>query len=170
MPAATLVPVEEYLSTSYRPDCEYLDGVILERNLGEFDHSRLQGLLYGYLLRNERAWLILALPEQRVQVAARRFRVPDVCAISPDQPREQIITRPPILCVEILSKDDRMSEMKERVNDYLRFGVPCVWVIDPRLREAHIFIGSRIEPVQDGILRVPNTPIEVPLAEVLPKP
>jgi hypothetical protein len=31
---ATLVPVEEYLSTNYDPDCEYVDGQIVERNLG----------------------------------------------------------------------------------------------------------------------------------------
>jgi hypothetical protein len=40
------IPVEEYLATSYRPDCDYVDGEIEERNVGEFDHSFLQGLLF----------------------------------------------------------------------------------------------------------------------------
>jgi hypothetical protein len=34
MAAATVVPVEEYLRTSYHPDMEYVDGSLLERNVG----------------------------------------------------------------------------------------------------------------------------------------
>ena len=33
--------MEEYLATSYRPDCDYVDGEIEERNLGEKEHSIL---------------------------------------------------------------------------------------------------------------------------------
>jgi len=44
MSTATAVSLSEYLNTSYRPDCDYLDGELLERNGGERDHSRLQGL------------------------------------------------------------------------------------------------------------------------------
>jgi hypothetical protein len=35
---ATHVPVEVYLKSSYEPDAEYVDGVIEERPMGEFDH------------------------------------------------------------------------------------------------------------------------------------
>ena len=43
MDVTTLVSVEEYLRTSY-PDAdrEYIDGRIVERNVGEVDHSDLQ--------------------------------------------------------------------------------------------------------------------------------
>ena len=33
MAAGVLIPVEEYLRTSYRPDCDYVDGEVLGRNL-----------------------------------------------------------------------------------------------------------------------------------------
>jgi hypothetical protein len=42
MPSRTLVSVEEYLHTSYDPDCDYVDGEIVERNVGELDHSDSQ--------------------------------------------------------------------------------------------------------------------------------
>jgi hypothetical protein len=42
---ATTIPLSEYLETVYRPDGEYVDGALLERNVGEFDHARLQTLL-----------------------------------------------------------------------------------------------------------------------------
>src|ERR1700740_2246494 len=99
MASATLIPVEEYLTTSYRPDCEYLEGVLLERNSGEHDHSRMQGLLLGYLLNREKQWGIHVVPEQRVQVKPKRFRVPDVCVVKSDAPLDPIYRRPPFLCV-----------------------------------------------------------------------
>ena len=43
MATATLVSLEEYLKTSYEPDCDYVDGVLEERNLGEWNHGDLQG-------------------------------------------------------------------------------------------------------------------------------
>ncbi len=42
MHTSALVSVKEYLNTSYRPDCDYVDGHVVERNLGELDHSDLQ--------------------------------------------------------------------------------------------------------------------------------
>jgi len=50
------VSVEEYLNTVYRPDCDYLDGEILERNLGEWDHNKLQMTLGSYFFSRRREW------------------------------------------------------------------------------------------------------------------
>jgi Uma2 family endonuclease len=72
------------------------------------------------------------LGAQRVHVKATRFRVPDVCVVLGQEPDEQVFTEPPFLCVEILSKDDTMTGMQERIDDYLKFGVRYVWVLDPR--------------------------------------
>ena len=50
--STTLVSVEEYLGTSYPDgDREYVDGEIVERNLGEIDHADLQSRIVVYLLR-----------------------------------------------------------------------------------------------------------------------
>ena len=122
MSTATLIPVSEYLSTSYRPDVEYLDGEILERNVGEWDHGNVQGLVYAYLLARRREFGIRLVPELRVQVKPTRFRVPDVCVVLSSHPHEQILTHPPFLCIEVLSKDDTMTSMQERIDDYLAFG------------------------------------------------
>jgi Uma2 family endonuclease len=40
----------------------------------------------------------------------------------------------PELVVEILSPDDRMSRMREKLRDYFSAGVQVVWVVDPALR------------------------------------
>jgi len=124
MGAATLVSVEDYLSTSYSPDREYIDGRIVERNLGELTHGRIQRRLIVYFDRLSKELGIEVIPEQRVQVSPTRFRVPDVTVVKSSQTIGQIFTSPPHLCIEILSKDDTMVYMQEKIDDYLRFGRP----------------------------------------------
>jgi len=163
---ATLISVEEYLNTSYRPDCDYVDGHIVERNLGERDHSELQTNLSTYLNSRRRQWGIWVYVEQRVQVKTTRFRVPDICVVAGSKPEEQIFREPPFLCVEILSKDDRMGEMQERIDDYLEMGVPNVWVLNPQTRRAYYYRRGGSQEAKDGFLRTESPAIVVPLAEV----
>ncbi len=166
MGAAPLVSIEEYLTTSYRPDCEYIDGVILDRNLGERDHSASHGEILAYLFNRRPQWKIHVYPAQRVQVSRTRFRVPDVCVLVGEKPTEQIFRTPPFLCVEVLSKDDRMSGMLDRIHDYLKFGVAFVWVIDPEKRTGYIYTADGAREAKDGVLRTANPEITVPLAEI----
>ena len=104
MATPVLIPVSEYLKASYRPDCDYIDGEVVERHLGEIPHSGLQGYLAAIFFNHESEWGLIAFPEQRVQVAATRFRVPDLCAIRAGELTGPIILTPPLLCVEILSR------------------------------------------------------------------
>src|SRR5258707_1437564 len=99
MASRTLISVEEYLATSYSPDCDYVDGEVLERNLGEWDHSSLQSAILLYLGTRQKAWGIRVVVEQRVQVSRTRFRIPDVCVVV-GEPGEQILTKPPFLWIE----------------------------------------------------------------------
>lgn len=73
MATAQLVSLEEYLRTSYRPDCDYIEGELRERNVGQHDHSRLQFLILLALGRKEEEWQIHTLPEQRLRVQQRRY-------------------------------------------------------------------------------------------------
>jgi len=166
MGSATLVSVAEYLSTAYSPDRDYVDGLVLDRNLGEFNHSCTQGAICVSLYNRRREWGIHVYLEMRVQVKATRYRIPDVCAVKGEKPEEQIFTRPPFLCVEILSEDDRVSEMQERIDDYLQMGVSFVWLVDPGKRRAWIYTSDLIREVKDGVLRTLDPSIEVPLAEI----
>ncbi|HEY5177386.1 MAG TPA: hypothetical protein VII95_17645 [Terriglobales bacterium] len=94
MSSATLVSVQEYLATSYRPDREFLDGALHDRNLGEFEHSLLQSAIVAWFWIRQKEWSILPLVEQRVQVAPTRFRVPDVTVLRADQARDRLSLLP----------------------------------------------------------------------------
>ena len=152
MGAATLVSVEEYLSTSYSPDREFLDGRIVERNLGEKTHSAIQRNLIGWFWDRRKKLSVQAFPEQRVQVSPTRFRIPDITVIKTSQIQGEIFTAPPHLCIEILSKDDTMLYMQEKIDDYLRFGVPYIWIINPRLRKGYVATKAGMFEAESGVL------------------
>lgn len=161
-----LVPLDEYLRTSYRPDRDYVDGEVQERNLGERDHSTLQKRLILFLGNREKAWKIFVYPEQRIQVSPTRFRIPDVCVYAGQEPQEQIFRTPPFICIEILSPEDRWARVQQRIDDYLKFGVEHVWVINPVDRRAWAYTKTGSADVHEGVLRTENPSLEVPLAEI----
>ncbi len=165
MATRALIPVEVYLTTVYRPDCDYVDGEVLERNLGEKDHGRLQLKLGAYFLARQAQWNTYAIVEQRVQVRPGRFRIPDVCVVLGGT-EEQILTRPPFLCVEILSPEDRMSRVQDRIDDYFRMGVANVWVVDPARRCAFEATSAGDLRRVANVLRTTDPSFEVPLSEI----
>ncbi len=143
---AALVSVEEYLSTSYSPDCDYVNGVLEDRNVGRTKPARAQTEIAFFLHRLE-------------------FRVTDVCAII-GEPREEVFTTAPLLCVEVLSPEDRASRIEEKIADYLRMGVRYVWVVDPYVRKAWTHTREGAVESSDGALRTKDPDIEMPLSEV----
>lgn len=161
-----LISLKEYLSTAYHPDRDYIDGETRERNMGETPHSKLQIFLGWYFTNHRDEWRVEALSEQRVQITSSRFRIPDVCLISYDAPDELILRTPPVLCIDILSREDSMTEIMERVEDYLTLGVPTVWVVDPWRQRAWSVAPSGILQPEHETLRVSNTPIQVPIPEL----
>lgn len=131
------VSLDTYLHSSWSPDVDYVDGEIQERNLGERDHALIQ-LGLGYLLQPFRkSHDLWVLPEQRIRVNSNRFRVPDLCVVK-GKPATQVLENAPFIVIEILSKDDTLHRLSERVDDYLGLGVPHVWLVDPSRREAWV--------------------------------
>ena len=162
--ASTQISVEEYLKTVYRPDCDYVDGVVEERNLGERDHSWIQWNLIGFFRSRFRETGIAALPEWRFQVKSTRFRVPDV-VVTRGKPEEQILTKPPLLCIEILSPEDTVSRTNERIQDYLDFGVPVIWLVDPAEKTLWIYRRNGMQQATDSV-KVDGTSVEIPFSEI----
>jgi Uma2 family endonuclease len=126
----TLISVDEYLHTVYDPDCDYVDGEVLERNTGDRKHSITQGEFSFFFRSRQREWNVFVFTEQRIQVLPTRCRVPDVCVYVGEEPKEDIFRQPPFLCIEILSPEDRIERIQEKIDDYLSFAVPYVWVVN----------------------------------------
>ncbi len=155
------VSVEEYFSMEFEHDCEYVDGVIEERDLGEFEHAYVQGLLVTLFNNKRREWGVYALPEQRVQTRKTHFRIPDVTILREGTQRETILTRPPFLVIEVQSPDQAMRRTTIKAAEYRAFGIEHVWVIDPYARVAYQATDAGLELVRSGELVVPGTSIRV---------
>ena len=166
MPAATSISVREYLATTYRPDRDYVDGEIVERNLGELDHSDIQTRLAVMFASLRVELKIKVLVEQRVQVSTTRFRGPDVCVLAANAPREQIISHPPLVCIEVLSREDRMGRVMERADEYLKMGVPNIWIIDLQTRSGYRYTAEGFLKATDGVLRAARPEIALPIASL----
>ena len=166
MATGVLIPVSEYLHSVYRPDCDYVDGEVQERNLGELDHSDLQGRFLELLGAPANRPLIRANAELRVQVSPTLFRIPDICVRAVPAAREQIIRTPPLLCIEILSPEDRISRVRERVADFLQMGVREVWLVDPATRSVSVCAGQTATEHRSGEITVPATPVTVRVEDV----
>lgn len=164
MASGILISVSEYLKSRYRPDCDYVDGRVEERNVGEHDHAALQAALILWFGQHQQDWNIEVLPEQRVQISPTRFRVPDVCLVSLDNPVEQVLTRPPLACIEILSPEDTMRRMQERIEDYRSLGVANIWILDPGTRRGYDCRPSGWLDATE--FSIPNTPIRLVLSEI----
>ncbi len=163
---ASFVPVEEYLRTSYRPDCDYLDGLVQERNVGEYEHGKIQSKLDRLLGNSETDWGIDVIVECRLQVGPDRYRVSDVMVLRRGTKVSRIVREAPLLCIEVLSPEDTWAKMRARLNDYLAMGVEHVWCFDPEAREARRYIADGFELVRDPELPVPSTDIRVNVSEV----
>jgi Uma2 family endonuclease len=163
MASAIQIPVSEYLESSFRPDREYVDGEVRERNVGKWEHARIQWLLAHWFGNNELTWNVIGSTEQRVQVSPTRVRVPDLVVLRPG-PQPEILTQPPLLVIEILSPDDSYSDLQERCQDYRQMGVETVWIVDPKTRSGRMCCGA--EWVAAERLEVPGTPIHVHLDEL----
>lgn len=160
---AVSLDLEEYLNTSYRPDREYIDGELVERNVGKWEHARVQWLLAKILSQREDEWGVFGSTEQRTRVAATRVRIPDVVLVRAGT-QEQVLTAAPLLVIEILSPDDSYVDTVRRATDYLTMGVETVWVIDPDTRTGRQCIGDTWTAAD--VLRVPGTPIELDLHDL----
>ncbi len=163
--APALISIEEYLDTSYSPDCEFIRGAVIPRNVGQGEHSYTQTNLAFELKRALANRGGITLVEQRTRVAEFKVRVPDVSVV---RKLERVTTVPPLLCVEVISPDDRWSRINASVADYLEMGVPCVWVIDPLSARAWIY-GADKPPIEvrDGRLMAAELGVEIALTSVL---
>ncbi len=160
-----MLTVEEYLRTSFEDgDCDYVDGQVVERNIGEVLHSSTQAQMCFLIHRPTLA----ALLSIRLRINPTRYRVADVAVwrngdeLGPDIPRLS-----PFLVVEILSPKDKIGRIVPKINDYFDAGVEYVWAVDPYERIGLMF--SRQDRLGESVdvLRTEDPAIEIPLETVL---
>jgi Uma2 family endonuclease len=138
------VSVEEYLNTSYPDgDREYLDGQIVERNMGTPNHSALQKILVVHLAAFEKQFNLAVRPGCRTRIEETRYRIPDILVMAkPFQQTDRVVLDAPLIVIEILSPDDRMRATLTRFREYEKRGVRYIIQMDPEDRTTSTFVNG----------------------------
>jgi Uma2 family endonuclease len=167
MSTKTLMSVEEYLHTTFDgADREYLDGKLVERNMGNKSHGRIQGLLIRLLGIHEERTGLYVIPEVRHRVQATRYRIPDV-AVFESEPEGEVPSTPPLVAIEILSPDDRIGYVIPKFEEYRAWGVRHIWAVDPEDRKLFLSGDDGLHEVPE--LRLPEFRITLSKKEIFEK-
>ena len=137
MGAKTGLSVEEYLHTSFPDlDREYRDGELVERSLPDYLHGKTQLLLAGVFAALRKQLSIFPCTETRMKLRTGRYAIPDLAVFWLEEP-PRVPETPPLVVIEILSLDDRLAEVRDKLEEYKAWGVAHVWLVDPHSRRMY---------------------------------
>jgi len=151
MGAKTGLSIEEYLHTSFQDlDREYRDGELVERSLPDYLHGKTQLLLAAFFVALRKQLSIFPCTETRMKLRPGRYAIPDLAVFWPEEP-PRLPEAPPLVVIEILSLDDRLAEVRDKLEEYKAWGVAHVWLVDPHSR--------RMYTCETGLVETPSLKI-----------
>jgi Uma2 family endonuclease len=163
LPDSPLVSVEEYLRTSYDPDVEFVDGVLVERNGGDWLHSLVQSNILCAIRRKYPHLKVVA--GLRSRTAATRYRIPDISVLLAPPTADHLLDTA-FVAVEVLSEDDVMSRVIGRLKEYSTQGVPNIWLIDPRSQQMWVYQPPALVEIESDAIATTDSSIELSRAEI----
>jgi Uma2 family endonuclease len=128
----------EYLAMEEtKPYSELIDGEVIQKSMPSPDHSasviELAYEFSSYLRESREARVDTEL--RHADIGEDRGYLPDVSVTLlsrfPRGQRRGTVEIHPDIAIEVLSPDDRPGRVIEKVQFYLRAGVPITWVVDP---------------------------------------
>jgi Uma2 family endonuclease len=147
--APALMTAEELLARSSELGrCELINGELRRMSPAGAYHGdvalEISGHLYVFVKKKRLGKIFAAETGFILSRKPDTVRAPDVMFLAKSRvPKNGIpdgfLPIAPDLAVEVVSPDDRFSEVTEKANSYLRAGVKLVWVVEPRARQAFVF-------------------------------
>lgn len=144
-----MIPLDEYSTTSYEPEVEFVDGLLADRQVGEYRHSLAQSRIAAEVARRENRGYQTVIAF-RVRTGEARVRVPDVCVLA-TAPHARL----PHLAIEILSPADDAEQMCAKAAEYVAAGIPYVWIVDPYKRTLIESVGGVLKRPETTVLSTP---------------
>src|SRR5580698_2228269 len=149
----------QYLHMTFEHDAEYVHGEIVERSMPDNVHSLIQFLILMEIGRLIQSHPLFPRPELRLRLEPRVYRIPDISVFGGKPPRESVPSTPPLLVIEILSKDDRHHNLMQKLEEYRIWGVPNIWVVDPLAKRLAAYTESGLQYVSS--LALADYPFEL---------
>ncbi len=175
-PGVKTIPIEEYLANPAYEHAEWVDGEVVELNVGGKKHARIQARiarkLDEYLERRRGGYVAVELHCRLKAGGGVRFRLPDVAVVLGDEePEARYLDRAPDLVAEIRSPEDSLSGLHLKIAEYLENGTRLAWLILPEEQAALVFAPNAPTRtvLRDGVLEggdvLPG--LRIPLSEIL---
>lgn len=139
------ITAEQYLHTTFEYDAEYVRGEIVERAMPDRLHSKLQLRILMALGSLIQSCPLFPYPELRLRLEPQVYRIPDVSVFEGEDPTQSVPSTPPLLVIEILSRDDRHHDLMEKLEEYRGWGVPNIWVVDPLAKRLSVYTESGLQ-------------------------
>lgn len=135
MASTTLLTVDQYLAkyVNAKQGPEFVRGELFYRSMPKWLHGKIQ-ILIGARLQTVGS----ASSELHLRLSDDVIRIADV-AMFAQTPDEETPSMPPWVVVEIISPDDKHEDVFEKLREYRAWGVENIWVVEPRLKEFHVF-------------------------------
>jgi Uma2 family endonuclease len=153
------ITAEQYLHMTFEYDAEYVRGEIVERSLPDNVHSLIQFLILMEVGGLIRSYPLFPRPELRLRLAPDVYRIPDISVFAGEEPKQNVPLMPPLLVIEILSKDDRYHDLMEKLEEYRVWGVPNIWIVDPLARRLSVY--TEVGPRNVSSLVLADYPFEL---------
>ncbi|MBA4180346.1 MAG: hypothetical protein C0506_07150 [Anaerolinea sp.] len=129
---------EEYLALpDEKPGLEYIDGMVIQKPMGDEEHGVLAGEFIIRLGAFRAQFGGRVGPEIRARFPGANYRLPDVSYYARGKPFGRQL--PPTLAVEIRSEGQTRSELRAKCRFFRANGVDECWLVDPRLRTVEQF-------------------------------
>jgi Uma2 family endonuclease len=103
-----------------------------------YEHGRTQSRVGSFFEVRSEEYNVFPSTEQRIQLRPGQWVVADLAVYHPKEQSEQYPSQPPLIVIEVLSPDDRMGDVMEKLEEYRRFGVLYVWLADPQRRKLYV--------------------------------
>lgn len=143
-----LVTAEEFERFPENPHYRYelVEGRLIRMSPASFEHGRivlqLGSLLHSHLQRHG-GGIVASDVGFKLKSNPDTVRGPDVAFLRSDRipspAAAGFVTGAPDAAFEVLSPDDRPSDVRNKIDDYLERGVSLVVVIDPRKKSVALF-------------------------------
>jgi Uma2 family endonuclease len=157
------ISLEQFLAMPHDgPEPDFVDGEVVERSMPDWVHSGIQAELCVIFRRTAS---LVVRPELRVWPEVNKSYIIDVCAYPSGQQMPRFPTTPPIVAVEILSKDDRYTEINAKLDAYFKWGVAHIWLIDPWFPQLSVYDSQGLRRV--SALDVPEFAIHITLEQLM---